>query len=29
VVQLLEHARRELRYGAVRTRIWLRRVHQK
>lgn len=27
--QLIEHARRELRYGAVRTRIWFRRVHQK
>jgi hypothetical protein len=26
---LIEHARRELQYGAARTRIWLRRVHQK
>ncbi len=29
VVRLLEHARRELGYGAPRTRIWLRRVHQR
>lgn len=29
VVQLIEHARRELRDGAARTRIRLRRVHQK
>ena len=29
VVALIEHARRELQYGAARTRIWLRRVHQK
>jgi transposase InsO family protein len=29
VVVLIEHARRELQYGAARTRIWLRRVHQK
>jgi len=29
LMQLLEHARRELGYGAPRTRIWLRRVHQR
>jgi transposase len=29
VVALIDHARRELQYGAARTRIWLRRVHQK
>jgi hypothetical protein len=29
LVRLIEHARRELRYGAARTRIWLRRVHQR
>ncbi len=29
VVALIEHARRELQYGAARTRIWLRRVHKK
>lgn len=29
VLSLLEHARRELRYGAARTRIWLLRVHHK
>jgi transposase len=28
VVALIEHARRELQYGAARTRIWLRRVHK-
>ncbi len=28
VVQLIAHARCELRFGAVRTRIWLHRVHQ-
>jgi transposase InsO family protein len=27
-IALLEHARRELEYGAARTRVWLRRVHQ-
>src|SRR6266850_3604015 len=29
VMRLLEHARRELGYGAPRTRIWLRRVHKR
>jgi len=29
VLRLLEHARRELGYGAPRTRIWLRRVHKR
>ena len=29
VLRLLEHARRELGYGAPRTRIWLRRVHRR
>jgi transposase InsO family protein len=29
VVELIGHARRELEYGAPRTRIWLRRVHQR
>jgi transposase InsO family protein len=29
LMKLLEHARRELGYGAPRTRIWLRRVHQR
>jgi transposase len=28
VLELIGHARRELKYGAPRTRIWLRRVHQ-
>ena len=28
VVPLIEHARRELCYGAARTRLWLQRVHQ-
>jgi len=28
VVPLIEHARRELAYGAARTRLWLQRVHQ-
>ena len=28
VVKLIEHARRELLYGAPRTRVWLRRRHQ-
>jgi transposase InsO family protein len=27
ILALLEHARRELEYGAARTRVWLRRVH--
>lgn len=27
-LRLLEHARRELEYGAARTQVWLRRVHQ-
>jgi len=29
VVRHIEHARRELRYGAPRTQIWLRRVHKR
>lgn len=29
VVRRIEHARRELRYGAPRTQIWLRRVHKR
>ena len=29
VLALIEHARRELQYGAARTRIWLRRVHKR
>jgi transposase InsO family protein len=29
LVQLISHARRELQYGAPRTRIWLRRVHKR
>lgn len=29
VLELIEHARRDLGYGAARTRIWLQRVHQK
>src|SRR5262249_62191256 len=28
IVDLIAHARRELQYGACRTRIWLLRVHQ-
>ena len=28
VIELLAHARRELQYGAARTRVWLQRVHQ-
>jgi transposase InsO family protein len=29
VIELIAHARRELEYGAPRTRIWLRRVHKR
>ncbi len=29
VVRCIEHARRDLRYGAPRTQIWLRRVHKR
>jgi hypothetical protein len=29
IVALIEYARRELEYGAARTRIWLRGVHRK
>lgn len=29
VIALIAHARRELQYGAARTRVWLQRVHQK